>query len=60
MRVNGDISDIFFNMDHGRDEDTGERPNLADNAQLLTKGLERLGVSAPTVGDLIQDFYNRI
>lgn len=63
VRVNGDIRDIFFNMDHRPvfDKDGhGDYMDLNDNADLLISCLDRLGVCTPIKEDLIADFYARL
>ena len=59
MRVDGNISDLFFNTVHETDND-GEYNNLEGDAQDFLDCLESLGVSAPTVEELVADFYTRI
>lgn len=63
-RVNGDISDIFFNMDHKpvleEDTETLVYMDLHDNAVLLHKALQSFGVDCPDEEALIADFYKRL
>jgi hypothetical protein len=63
-RVNGDISDIFFNMDHkpivDKDSKTVIYQDMHDNAVLLQQCLQRLGVDCPDEEALIADFYKRL
>jgi hypothetical protein len=67
MRINGDISDLFFNTDHNSAEyDSNKRfvgynhDKLREAAELFLLSLERLGVAVPTVDELTADFYGRI
>jgi hypothetical protein len=64
MKVEGNISDLFFNTEHGvkYDEDGNfeEFASLEEEAKDFLDALDRLGVSTPTVAELIEDFHNRI
>lgn len=64
MRVNGNISDLFFNTDHhfraGDKTEAGHHDNLPEEAQDFLDCLDRLGVPVPTSQELIADFYNRL
>lgn len=66
-RVNGDISDLFFNTEHNAAEYNGQRqftgynePKLREAAEMTLGSLARLGVDVPSVDELIADFYGRI
>jgi hypothetical protein len=60
MRVDGNISDLFFNTEHAYNLGTGEYHQIETEAQDFLESLDRLGVSVPSVADLIEDFHNRI
>ena len=63
VKVNGDVSDIFFNMDHRPefdDKGNGDYMDLKDNAELLSGALRRMGAADYTPDELIADFYARI
>lgn len=66
-RINGDISDLFFNHDHGEIAvmEDGEFVEYDDNklrasARDFIGYLERLNVAVPDVDELVADFYGRI
>jgi hypothetical protein len=59
MRVDCNISDIFFNLEHETDE-TGDHTELDSEATWFLEALDRLGVDTPSVEELISDFYDRI
>lgn len=64
-RVNGDISDLFFNTDvsaafSGDTESGYDAAKLEQEAMQFLASLGRLGVDVPTVDDLIADFHGRI
>lgn len=65
MRVDGNISDLFFNTEHHAAYDS-EDGQFLDHDQLEQEAwdfltcLQALGVAAPTVAELIEDFHNRI
>lgn len=65
--INGDVSDLFFNRDlencrqFSRGAFTGwDDKRLREEAKYFLDALSRLGVTTPTVDDLIADFYNRV
>lgn len=64
MRVNGNISDLFFNTEHGAiyDEDGNfeDYACLEEEAKEFLDCLDRLGVATPTIEELIEDFENRL
>lgn len=68
MRVDANISDLFFNTDlsqtklkDDRGHFTGyDEDKLKEEAQLFLSALDRLGVATPSVEDLIADYYGRI
>jgi len=67
MRINSDISDIFFNTDlehcfsGGGGDLSFDRAKLKVEAQLLIDSLHRLGVSVtPSSDDLVDDFLGRV
>lgn len=65
MRVDGNISDLFFNTEHhaAHDSDDGQfldHDQLEQEATDFLAALERLGVVVPTVDELIEDFHNRL
>ncbi len=57
-RVDGNISDLFFNTEHVFGD--GDYPELQQEAQDFLDCLDRLGVATPNAGDLIADFMNRL
>ena len=65
MRVDGNISDLFFNTEHhaAYDSDDGQfldHDQLEAEAGWFLRCLEHLGVEVPTIEDLIEDFHNRL
>ncbi len=66
--INGDISDLWFNHDNSAAWIEGDKGECGEWDETLLRveatwflaSLKRLGVSVPTVDDLIADFYNRI
>ena len=58
-RVDGNISDLFFNLEHLTDE-RGNYTSLPEDADLILGCLSRLGVDVPSAKDLIEDFYSRL
>ncbi len=68
MSINGDISDLFFNHDHGdisvmNDQnqfDHYDDDKLRESARDFIGYLKRLNVAAPSVDDLVADFYGRV
>lgn len=68
MRVDGNISDLFFNTWHHFRPTTDERgkPDGGDYDELEAEAkdfiacLDRLGVATPTVTELIEDFRARV
>ncbi len=64
MRVDGNISDLFFNTEHHVSHD--QKGQFADHDELETEAkyfldcLDRLGVPTPTVDELIADFRERL
>lgn len=67
-RINGDISDLFFNtdLDTARTYDDKKQfagfdeKKLYDEAMAFLGCLTRLGVDTPTADDLIADLYRRL
>jgi hypothetical protein len=60
MRVDGDISDLFFNTQHTTDSD-GSFEQLEEEAADVLNSLRRLGIddgSEPI--DLVNDFLDRL
>lgn len=56
--ISADISDLFFNTDHGV---LITHEQLQDDAGMFLASLGRLGVSdLPRAEDLIADFYRRV
>lgn len=64
MRVDGNISDLFFNTEHNAayddDGDFRDYDQLESEATDFLGALYNLGVSVPKVEELIEDFYNRL
>lgn len=68
IRINGDISDLFFNHDHGEIAVMEDKvfshyddAKLRESARDFIGYLERLNVSdIPILDDLVADFYGRI
>lgn len=68
MRVNTNISDLFFNYDlsDAHREDTGGDFCGYDDGVMLEKAadvifsLEHLGVEVPTARELVDDFHARL
>lgn len=68
MSIDGNISDLFFNTEmsvtelHDAKGDFAgyDEAKLRDEAALFLGCLDRLGVSTPSVDDLLSDFYGRI
>ena len=66
MRVDGNISDLFFNTEHHfvpPDKNQGMAgmyDQLETEAEHFLACLDRLGVPTPTTEDLIADFYARL
>ena len=64
MRVDGNISDLFFNTAHeiiyDVDGNFEEYASLEEEAKEFLDCLDRLGVSTPTVEELVEDFNNRV
>ena len=64
MKVDGNISDLFFNTEHGVmydvDGNFEEFTSLEEEAKDFLACLDHLGVATPTVEELIEDFNNRI
>lgn len=68
MRIDGNISDLFFNHDHGdisvMNEDSQfdhyDDDKLRASALDFIGYLERLNVATPSVDDLVADFYARV
>lgn len=68
MQVNGNISDLFFNTDVSaaaqhdlNGKFTGwDHDKLCAEAQMFLDCLQRLGVDAPPIDDLIADFHKRV
>jgi hypothetical protein len=66
--VDGNISDLFFNLDHSSNKITDTRGHfvgfdsvkLAEEADWFLDALQRLGVAIPEKKDLIEDFLKRI
>ena len=57
MRVNGNISDLFFNSDGANTE------NLCSQREAAVEFLHclhRLGIEVPTVDELLEDYQNRL
>ncbi len=62
-RVNGNISDLFFNTEHHASYDEGqfvEHDHLSEEATDFLGCLHNLGVDCPTVDELIHDFRERL
>lgn len=59
MKVDVNISDLFFNTEHFYSYDGGHT-GIKDEANDFLDSLRRLGVEVPTSEDLIQDFFNRV
>lgn len=67
MKINGNISDLFFNTDLNaaaqhdlRGEFTGyDHEALRAEAAMFLGCLERLGIAVPPIDDLTADFYER-
>lgn len=67
MRIDGSISDLFFNTDFdncrimtegkfvGRDD-----AKLREEAESFLGCVERLGIEAPTADELLVDFHARV
>jgi hypothetical protein len=68
MRIDGNISDLFFNTDVSVAAIHDERGQfvewdhnkLRDEAQMFLNCLARLNVPIPSIDDLTADFYGRI
>lgn len=66
-RFDGNISDLFFSVDvercrvMNRGAFAGwDEKELKEEAKQFLACLSRLGVTVPTVDELIADFYNRL
>lgn len=68
MKINGNISDLFFNTDledtkkkdaHGNFNGFDEE-KLNEEASSFLASLQWLGVEVPSCEDLIADFYARL
>jgi len=68
MRVDGNISDLFFNTEHhfmpeldARGKSVGgEHDELEQEAKYFLDCLNRLGVFTPSVEELVADFKARL
>lgn len=65
-KVNGNISDLFFNTEHHyapppkKSGVGGTYPELESEAKDFLACLGALGVTTPTVEELVADFYARL
>lgn len=67
-RVNGNISDLFFNTDHDgatimeQGKFAGfDDSKLRDDAEMFLGCLDRLGLTdLPSAPELVQDFHGRV